>query len=171
MTTLLALLLALATPPYARAAWPHWIDADHDCQTTRVEVLIRDADGPLRLGGGGCWVAAGRWVDPYSGAVITDPRQLDVDHVVALGEAHRSGGWRWTRAARQAYANSLDTPTHLLAVSASLNRAKGDKSPDKWLPPRGRCAYVRAWQAVKRRWGLQTTAPERAAIAGVLRGC
>ena len=173
---LTAVLVASAdaqrTPPrYVRAQWVHWIDADRDCQTTRNEVLIRDADGRLRFGGRGCWVAVGRWVDPYTGRVFTDPRQLDVDHVVPLGEAHRTGGWRWSRAEKRAYANALDDPEHLLAVSARANRQKGDKSPADWLPARGRCEYVRAWLRIKAVWGLASTPRERRAIERVLASC
>ena len=81
---------------------------------------------------------SGRWVGPYSGEIFTDPSDLDIDHVVPLGNAHVSGGWAWPKERREAYANDLEHPEHLLAVKNSLNRAKGDDSPDKWKPPRRR---------------------------------
>jgi hypothetical protein len=56
--------------------------------------------------------------------------------VVPLGNAHVSGGWAWPKERREAYANDLEHPEHLLAVKDSLNQTKGDKSPDKWKPPR-----------------------------------
>ena len=35
---------------------------------------------------------------------------------------------------RQAFANDLSDP-QLLAVDASDNESKGDRSPDQWMPP------------------------------------
>jgi len=40
-----------------------------------------------------------------------------------------SGGWAWPKERREAYANDLEHPEHLLAVKDSLNQAKGDKAP------------------------------------------
>lgn len=142
--------------PFERADYPHWLDADGDCQDTRTEVLILESLEPPRLTANGCGVVAGRWYDPYSGRSITDPRELDVDHFVPLAEAHRSGADRWDSARRSAYANDLSHPDTLIAVDLSANRAKGDSDPLSWLPPSWdyRCAYVERWRATKRRWGL-----------------
>ncbi|MFF4340567.1 hypothetical protein ACFY00_11585 [Kitasatospora sp. NPDC001540] len=41
----------------------------------------------------------------------------------------------WTAAERQAYANDLDEPRALIAVSAKSNRSKADKDIAEWLPP------------------------------------
>ncbi|MEQ8816613.1 MAG: HNH endonuclease [Thalassobaculum sp.] len=142
--------------PFERAAWPHWIDADGDCQDTRTEVLVQESLEPPRLSVDGCEVLAGRWYDPYTDTSFTDPRDLDVDHRVPLGEAHRSGGDRWDRARRQAYANDLSHPDSLIAVDRSANRSKADGDPLSWLPPAWgyRCAYVERWRDTKRRWNL-----------------
>lgn len=74
-------------------------------------------------------------------------------HVVPLVNAHISGGWAWHPDRKQAYANDLANPEHLLAVKAQLNRQKGDKSPDQWKPPRQEywCDYATAWLAIKQR--------------------
>ena len=40
----------------------------------------------------GCKVIAGRWEDPYTGRVSTDPRDLDIDHFIPLAEMHRRLG-------------------------------------------------------------------------------
>lgn len=142
--------------PFERADYPHWLDADGDCQDTRTEVLIQESLEPPRLSRDGCGVVAGRWYDPYTGRSIADPRDLDVDHFVPLAEAHRSGADRWDPARRSAYANDLSHPDTLIAVGLSANRAKGDGDPLSWLPPAWdyRCAYVERWRAAKRRWGL-----------------
>ncbi|MCX4242355.1 HNH endonuclease family protein [Paraliomyxa miuraensis] len=151
--------------PYDRKDWPHWSDADADCQDTRQEVLIAESEVPVRFRDERrCAVASGRWRCPYTGQVITDPHQLDVDHLVPLHEAHRSGGSAWDRARRERYANELSDPVHLVAVERGANRAKGDKAPHQWMPqaPEYRCEYVREWIDVKSRWGLQTSPPEQA---------
>ena len=59
-------------------------------------------------GGKKCKVKKGRWTCPYTGKVFTNPKQLDVDHMVALGNAARSGGQAWGRDRKRDYANDLD---------------------------------------------------------------
>lgn len=143
--------------PYARGLYDHWIDADGDCQDTRQEVLIRDSLTPVRLSDNGCRVVAGRWIDPYTGDVFTDPSGMDIDHLIPLAEAHRSGADTWTEGRRRAFANDLSSPLTLVATGASANRSKSDGDPLSWLPwpPDRWCAYVGAWRAVKGRWGLR----------------
>lgn len=70
---------------YNRDDWNHWIDADGDCQDTRVEILIRDSKQPVRFKSKmQCRVAAGLWALPYTGGNVTDPSQLDIDHIIPL---------------------------------------------------------------------------------------
>lgn len=162
------------TTDYDRDGWPHWSDADGDCQDTRQEVLIAESEVPVRFRSKRrCKVASGRWRCPYTGRVITDPRQLDVDHMVPLHEAHRSGGHAWDRRRRERYANELDDPAHLVAVAKGANRAKGDKAPDAWMPehPAHRCQYLRQWVEVKERWSLHQRDDERRFIERGLARC
>ena len=118
-----------------------------------------------------CKVTRGRWTCPYTGRVVTDPAELDVDHVVPLENANASGGSLWTPAKKQAFANDLEHPEALMAVVASANRQKSSKGPDQWLPPnaRFRCVYAATWTRVKRRWALAVTTEEAAAIKRVER--
>jgi hypothetical protein len=159
--------------PYSRSLYEHWIDADADCRDTRQEVLARDSVVPVRLSFDGCRVEAGRWIDPYSGRVFTDPSALDVDHLVPLAEAHRSGADTWSAARRRAFANDLSSPLTLLAVRAGANRSKADGDPLAWMPsdPTRWCAYTRAWMAVKTRWGLDRDLLEKWWTDGVLWVC
>ena len=62
---------------------------------------------------------------------------------------------------------------NLLAVSARLNRQKGDGDAATWLPPAKsyRCAYVSRQVVVKVKYGLWVTSPEKAAIQRVLQSC
>jgi len=153
--------------PYSRDDWPHWIDEDGDCQDTRSEVLIRDSQLPVTFRDArGCVVATGRWVDPYSGTVLTDASDVDIDHLVPLENAHNSGGWAWPRSQKQAYANHLGDSEHLLAVYDHVNQSKGSKGPEEWLPPNAafRCEYAHAWSRIKAAWGLRSTSVEQRAL-------
>src|SRR3972149_5049312 len=151
LTILLLAALGLgaqAIPRYRGAEWRHWISQAGGCDT-RQTVLIRESKVPVTKRGA-CTVLTGEWYDPYSGETFTRPQQLDVDHVVPLENAHRSGGWAWERPRKEAHAND-PTEGHLLAVSARLNRQKGSKGPEAWVPPSTayQCQYGRLWDGIK----------------------
>jgi hypothetical protein len=61
----------------------------------------------------------------------------------------------------------------LLAVDAKLNRQKGDGDAATWLPPLKsyRCEYVSRQVAIKYKYSLWVTSPEKAAIVRVLEKC
>jgi hypothetical protein len=159
---------------YNRKDWRLWIDADHDCQDTREEVLIAESEVPVTFKDKKhCTVARGRWTCPYTGETVTDPARLDIDHMVPLENANRSGGWRWAPEKKEAYANDLDEPEHLVAVIKSANRSKGSKGPEAWLPMTEgfRCEYVSQWRTIKKRWGLQMNTEERRIVEQILTDC
>lgn len=161
-------------PSYDRDHWPHWIDADGDCQDARQEVLIAESlEAVTFTDTQQCRVATGLWRDAYSGQTFTDPSALDIDHLVPLANAHESGGWQWTTARKRDYANDLVNPDHLVAVSASLNRQKGSRTPAAWRPPDriSWCWYAAAWSGVKAQWELGTAPNERAALAEMRATC
>lgn len=163
-------------PPteYDRSEWKHWIDADHDCQDTRQEVLIRQSSTPVTFKTERhCDVASGQWIGPYSGDTVTDPGALDIDHMVPLQNAFNSGGWRWDFDKREQYANDLEDTDHLLAVKLGLNRSKGSKGPEDWMPPDTSywCTYVEDWKAIKEKWQLTMTTAELAKVDSVEATC
>jgi hypothetical protein len=104
---------------------------------------------------------------------VTDPRKLDIDHLVPLENAYSSGAWQWDVEKRRAYANDLTSPEHLIAVTASVNRSKGSRGPEDWKPPRREywCTYATEWISVKTRWELTATAREWAALESMLATC
>ena len=138
---------------YSRSLFRHWIDADKDGCNTRYEVLIAEAIVKPKVGAG-CYLTGGKWKSPYEGKVFTNPSGLDIDHMVPLAEAWRSGAWAWTAAQRMEFANDLEDSRSLLAVTASLNRSKGDRDVAGWLPVKAQCAYISNWIAVKWRFEL-----------------
>ena len=171
-----ALLLASAAfaqfPKYDRSNWKHWTDADGDGFNTRQEVLIRDSLIPVTLAPTGK-IMSGLWLCPYSGSVVTDPGKLDVDHMVALQNAYQSGGSAWGRTKKEAFANALSDPHHLLAVLATHNRSKGSKGPADWRPPSGTawCEYGLAVARIKERWRLAIPPNEAIAIVEMVGTC
>jgi len=169
----LAALVVAAEQPigYDRGLFVHWIDSDGDGCDARAEVLIAESLGMVQRDYP-CHVVAGDWFSTYDGATWTDAAELDIDHVVALAEAWRSGAWQWSAAARQAYANDLTDERTLIAVTDSVNQSKSDDDPSQWLPPRGAdtCRYVGDWLAIKWRWGLTIDPAEHDALARLLDG-
>ena len=160
-----------SVPEYDRSDWKHWSDLDGDCQDTRQEVLIRDSQEPVVFTDEKeCRVATGKWVDPYSSTVITDPSLVDIDHIVALQDAHESGGWRWIPEDKEKFANDLE---QLTVSSRTTNRSKGSRGPDEWLPPLEtfRCEYLDIWLAIKTRYGLELSCSEEATINQMKRTC
>lgn len=84
----------------------------------------------------------------------------------------QSGAASWTTARRQSFANDVSGP-QLWAVTAGVNRSKGDRSPDSWVPPLRsfHCTYARSWIQVKSSWTLSVTSAEKAALTDLLKTC
>jgi len=158
---------------YDRSLYKHWTDEDQDCQDTRQEVLISESIEPVVLNDRGCRVVSGRWFDPYTGNIYTDPSDLDIDHIVPLKEAHLSGAHSWSQLRREQYANDLSEPDSLIAVSKSANRSKGAKDVAQWLPINEafQCEYARRWIAVKDRWGMAMDKAEVDTVTTLLEEC
>lgn len=113
-------------PAYDRSAFGTWTTRG-GC-TTRERVLLRG--GLDATAGVGCAVTATHWRSLYDGAVVTVSSDAQIDHVVPLANAWRSGAARWTRERRVRFANDLTDP-QLIAVSASSNRAKSDQGREE----------------------------------------
>jgi len=157
------------TTTYNRDLFPHWHTVSGACNT-RETVLKRD--GTNVVVDSSCAATSGSWFSPYDGATWTLASDLDIDHVVPLKNAWISGAWAWTTSKRESFANDLSHP-QLIAVTDNVNQAKGDKSPDQWLPSRTsyRCTYVRMWVAVKYTWVLTVTSAEKSTLTSILNGC
>ena len=147
-------------PAYHRSDWRHWIDEDGDCQDARQEVLVEESLVPVIFETDReCRVATGRWWAPHLGHHLENPSHIDVDHHVPLKNAHLSGGWRWDAATKEAYANFLEDPDHLVAISSRHNRSKGARGPEEWAPPDNGlwCDYATDWAEIKEQWDLTMT--------------
>lgn len=165
---------------YSREKFPHWSDAreygwtlpagtpDPGSCDARDAALIRD--GREEVVGSGCTVERGRWFDPYTGNTYYVPSDIDIDHVVPLANAWRSGAASWSTAKKERFAN---VPLDLLAVEDNANASKGDKGPEAWKPPRAayHCTYSKKWINIKHYWTLSVTKSEKSALKQMLSTC
>lgn len=141
----------------------------------RNYILTRDLTNVTYVDGT-CKVQSGTLADPYTGTTIQFVRGTDtsddvqIDHVVALGDAWQKGAQNLTAAERYALAND---PLELLAVDGKTNQNKGDADAASWLPPNKnyRCTYVARQIAVKTKYRLWVTQAEYEAIAKILTTC
>ncbi|MCL1898818.1 MAG: DUF1524 domain-containing protein [Micrococcales bacterium] len=168
---------SVGAPPnvtYNRDAFGGWAKAnqhgwvvDKSCNT-RQATLLRDGQNVTIEGR--CKPVSGTWIDPYAGATITDPSKIDIDHIVPLAEAWRSGAWLWEPTELAGFAND---PLEVVISDASQNRAKGDKGPAEWQPqPEVWCTYSLRWVAIKEKYALQLTSEnERSALTKMLNTC
>jgi hypothetical protein len=180
----LSMLEALAVAPsgsmagYSREEFPHWAsdavsygwtEPDGSCDV-RDSALIRDGEG-VQIDSE-CSITAGTWLDPYTGQTLTDSSEVDIDHVVPLANAWRSGASSagWSTADREAYAND---PEVLLSADDAANQAKGDKGPEAWKPPNRDywCEYARRWVWIKSDWDLTVNPNEKTALNEMLATC
>ena len=158
-------------PKYDRSDYSHWIDADGDCQDTRVEVLVAENIGTISyLTDSSCKVVTGSWYDPFTDTTFSTASRLDVDHMVPLKEAHESGAYLWSSSKKKEFANELSPSETLIAVSGSANRSKGSRDPTEWLPTNTsyQTTYATNWANIKVKWELTADAKEIATLKSLL---
>lgn len=159
LTVMLLSVTNIAVAEYERDEWGVWSDLDSDCRNTRQEILARDSKKSELSWESKekCKVIGGYWIDPYTKKVFLFPQGMDIDHIIPLSYAHKNGAEFWDKEKKIQFAND---PDNLLAVSASANRQKGDKSPLHWLPSNKAylCEYSRKWQKVATKYSLELSA-------------
>ena len=163
---------------YTRAQFGQtWADVDRNGCDTRNDILKRDLTGQIyKEKTRECVVLSGTLIDPFSGETINFVRgnvssmEVQIDHVVALSNAWQTGAFKLSIKERTAFAND---PMNLLAVKGRLNSQKGDGDAATWLPPLKsyRCDYVARQIAVKIKYKLWFTAPEKEAMIRILKSC
>lgn len=151
------------TAKYSRVEFGHgWTDDDGDCQNTRHETLLAQSESAVRFKSSkGCQVLDGIWASPYSNKLIYQSSKLDIDHVVPLKWAWEHGAATWPKAKRIRFAND---PLNLLAVEARLNRQKGAKGLQDWLPPENKCQYMNLFATIKDTYDLTYSPGEEESV-------
>jgi len=166
-----------ASDTYQRSAFGQaWLDVDRNGCDTRNDILRRDLRGAQFTEGSRCRVASGEFHEPYTGAAVAFTRgaesskAVQVDHVVALGDAWQKGARKLTPQQRQRFAND---PLNLIAADGPANQEKSASDAAGWLPKNKafRCHYVARQVSVKAAYELWVTQAEKDAMKAVLASC
>ncbi|CAJ65370.1 MULTISPECIES: HNH endonuclease family protein [Frankia] len=164
------------SPKYQRDEFgTAWSDVDHNGCDTRNDILHRDMRSTTVRRSDGCTVLTGELTDPYTTRIIRFDRSrnasaVQIDHVVPLADAWRTGALDWTDAQRLQFAND---PENLLAVDGPTNQRKSDHDAAEWLPPSPgeQCPYIARQVGLKSRYHLWVVAAEAQAMRTVLQKC
>lgn len=142
---------------------------DNTCLDTRGLVLQRDSTKPIQTNSS-CRVVAGEWNDEYTGNEFSSAGDMQIDHVVPLKHAYRTGAFEWDSNKRCLYANYMGSRFHLLSVNGSENMRKGDRGPTQYIPPNQKftCGYLKIWLQVKYFWNLRITPTEKTSIESIV---
>lgn len=144
--------------------------------TIRDKILARDMKDVHYRSPGDCTVETGTLNDPYTGKTIhfvrgpSSSAAVQIDHVVAVSDTWQTGAQQLSKSQREQLYND---PLELIAVDGPSNEEKGDGDASQWLPPNTDydCRYVARQIAVKQKYHLWVTAPERQSMMKVLQTC
>ena len=170
---LLAGIASIKTQPrqdvkYKRTEWKHWVMIEGNCDA-REESLKRVG---FKTDPSTCKALPGfEYHEPYTGKTVTNPRKLDIDHLIPLGYVASEGGQSWSPQQKQTYANDVDTV--LIPADASSNRQKGDKGPGEWMPSdKGyHCEYAKRWITIANKYGIGATDKDKQALTAAIKTC
>ncbi len=169
---ILALFLATLAQPHAATASGTWnglliapenrcspYDRDHYSypQSVELDIIASMQD---------------RIYGPYTGRYFSNRRQTDIEHIVAVSEAHDSGLCSASSSLRRQFAADL---LNLTLAAPHINRCnKGGKcayDAAQWQPPMNRCWYASRIVAVKRKYRLSVDPNEARALHNMLAPC
>lgn len=154
---------------YDRDSFGGWADADGDCQDTRAELLIEHSTGQVRFASGKeCRVVAGRWISMFTGDVIYDAGNVQIDHVVPVAYAWSRGAANWSKELKVQFYND---PRNLVVMESGLNSAKGPRGPTEWMPPAAECQYLARFARIVRIYELKLARSEASEIRNMLSEC
>ena len=155
---------------YNRDDWSHWHIKEWSGCSSREEVLVRTAIGDIsRDRDDSCKVADGWWYSEYDRTWISESSEIEIDHIVALSEAHDSGASEWTPDQRERFANDLQ---NLVAVSSAANQSKDDRDAAGWRPHEEVwCSFAYTVVEVKANYGLTVDPAEHAALTEMIDTC
>ncbi len=106
---------------------------------------------------------------PYTGTCFSSMTETDIEHIIALSEAHDSGLCRQSPDIRTRFANDI---RNLTLATPHLNRyQKKAKDAAEWLPDRNRCWFAGRIVEVRLAYGLTIDRREANALERILSDC
>ena len=114
----------------------------------------------------------GQVYGPYTGRHFRSMRETDIEHIVAVSEAHDSGLCAAGQDTRRRFASDL---LNLTLAAPEVNRCGGAgkcaHDPAEWMPPMNRCWFAARVVDVKRKYRLTVDRREAGALHRVLSAC
>ena len=105
---------------------------------------------------------------PYTGRYFQYLEETEVEHIVAISEAHDSGLCAAAAETRKRFAKDLD---NLTLADPEVNQKKLDKDATEWLPDLNQCWFAERVVAVKRKYDLTMDKCEQKTLKRILSKC
>ena len=105
---------------------------------------------------------------PYTCVRFGSSRETEIEHMIAVSEAHDSGLCAADRQTRRRFASEL---RNLTLAAPAINREKGARDAGSWLPEANRCWFAGRIVEVRRAYELTIDSREAAALESVLSSC
>ena len=105
---------------------------------------------------------------PYTGSWFDSTSDTDIEHIVALSEAHDSGLCEAGAETMRRFASDI---VNLTLASPAVNRRKGGKDAAEWLPDLNRCWFASRVVEVRQKYGLTIDQREHNELESILSGC
>ena len=113
--------------------------------------------------------AIGEVYGPYTGTCFRNTSETDIEHMVAISEAHDSGLCGASASVKAAFASDL---LNLTLASPRVNRhGKSGRDVAEWMPDLNACWFVARTLEVRRKYGLTIDRAEATAAEAVLSRC
>ena len=108
-------------------------------------------------------------LSPYTCERFASKDDTDIEHIVALSEAHDSGLCAADQETRRQFARD---PLNLTLASPTVNRyQKVAKDVAEWIPDHNACWFAARVVAIRTKYGLTIDPREAEAINSILDGC
>ena len=106
---------------------------------------------------------------PYTGQYFKSKKETDIEHIIAVAQAHDSGLCKANKVTRKRFASDI---RNLTLASPTINRFKKKaKDADSWLPKKNKCWFAARVIEVRKAYNLTIDSKELIALEKVISKC